>query len=192
MSEQAASPRAEEGGGGQSAAGPSAAPGRPLCSPGASHPPSNQRRGQRVYWMLQAAAEGCKSCVQYYVLVEKIDPCSRSENAGYTALDWATWAASKGVDGASEVAEFLREQAPEMPELAAKPRLSKEAAAREAGLRTPLPENVGARMMAKMGWVAGQPLGSRGDSGALLEPLKPDTKRCGGQLRGLGYVDQQD
>ena len=107
-------------------------------------------------------------------------------------MDWATWAASKGVDGACEAAEFLREQAPEMPQPAANPRLSKEAAAREAGLSTPLPDNAGARMMTHMAWTEGQPLGSRSNSWALLEPLRPDTSRCGGQLHGIGYVGEGD
>ena len=279
---------AAEGSGIQSAADPSSAPGRPLCDPGASHPPVKKRRGQRVYWMLQAAAEGCKSCVQYYVEEEDLDPSSRSENAKYTALDWATWAASNGVDGASGVAEYLRELAPELPEQAANPAtgrrlcclgeshppgrkrsrskanwmfqaaaegcktcvryyvriekvdplsqsenakytaldwanwaaskgvagasevaeflleesdgwelvshsgVSQETAAREAGLSTPLTNNVGAGMMAQMGWAAGQPLGPRADSGARMEPVRPDTSRCGTSLRGVGYVYKKD
>ena len=50
--------------------------------------------------MFQAAAEGCKSRVEYYVRQEGLDPRAKSENAGYTALDWATWAVENGVDGA--------------------------------------------------------------------------------------------
>ena len=76
--------------------------------------------------------------MQYYVRVEKIDPLSRSENAKYTALDWATWAASRNVAGASEVAEFLREQAPDGGDLVSHSGVSQETAAREAGLSTPL------------------------------------------------------
>ena len=78
-----------------------------------------------------------------------------------------------------------------MSELAANPRLRKEAAAREAGLSTPLEDNAGMRMMLKWGGVPGLPLGSRDDSGALVEPLRPDTARMGGELHGLGYVDKR-
>ena len=183
---------AAESSGSQNAAGPSSAPGRPLCEPGVSHPPGRKRRGPRVNWMLQAAAEGCKTCVQYYVRVETIDPPSRSENAKYTALDWATWATSQNVAGASEVAEFLREQAPDGGDLVSDFCVSQETAAREAGLNTPLSDNVGAGMMAQMGWEAGQPLGARADSGARMEPVRPDTSRCGKELRGVGYVGKKD
>ena len=69
------------------------APGRPLCEPGVSHPPGRKRRGPRVNWMFQAAAEGCMTCVHHYVLVAKMDPLAQSENIKYKALDWATWAA---------------------------------------------------------------------------------------------------
>ena len=54
-------------------------------------------------------------------------------------------------------------------------------------------DNVGARIMRiHMGWEDGQPLGPRGAPGALLEPLRPDTSRCGGQLHGIGYVGEGD
>ena len=129
---------AAEGSGSQSVADPSSAPGRSLCDPGASHPPVKKRRGQRVYWMVQAAAEGCKSCVQYYVEEEHIDPSSRSEDTKYAALDWATWAASRNVAGASEVVEFLRGQAPGGGDLVSDFGVSQETAVKEAGLSTPL------------------------------------------------------
>ena len=191
------------------AAAPLPADAPPPCLPGASHPPSKKRRGSRVCWMYQAAAEGCKTCVQYYVDVEAVDPRTRSDNMGYTALDWAVWAASRGVDGASGVAEFLRERAPELseppekrrsaeappPDAAAQKRLpgkrsTIEAVAREAGLSTPLPDNVGARMMAQMGWVPGQALGPHSDAGALVEPLRPDTSRLDEQRHGVGYLSE--
>ena len=70
--------------------------------------------------------------------------------------------------------------------------VSQETAAREAGLSTPLSDNVGAGMMAQMGWAAGQPLGPRPDSGARMEPVRPDTSRCGTSLRGVGYVHTKD
>ena len=80
------------------------------CIPFACHPPRNaRRRKDSVYWLLQAAAEGCTSCVMYYVLQQKIPPCSPSENMKYTSLDWAEWSAQRGVPGALEVATFLRE-----------------------------------------------------------------------------------
>ena len=167
--------------------------GRPLCEPGVSHPPGRKRRGPRVNLMLQAAAEGCKTCAQYYVRVGKIDPPSRPENAMCTALDWATWATSQNVAGASEVAEFLREQAPDGGDLVSDFGVSQETAAREAGLITPLSDNVGAGMMAQMG-VGGRPTAGPpcADSDARMEPVRPDTSRCGTSLRGVGYACKKD
>ena len=105
---------------------------------------------------------------------------------------WAKWAASKGVAGASEVAEFLLAESDGW-ELVPHSGVGQETAARDAGLSTPLTNNAGAGMMAHWGCAAGQPLGPRPDSGARMEPVRPDTSRCGtSSLRGVGYVHEKD
>ncbi len=149
-----------------------------------------------MYWMLQAAAEGRKSCVEHYLLVEGLDPCAQSEHCKYTALDWAEWSAAKGVDGAAEVAAYLRDQAPALQSRAPSASSTRrhwraaEAVARETGLSTPIPESLGTRILERMGWVPGQALGSGRESGAPLEPLRPDTTRLEGPRHGLGYATE--
>ena len=68
----------------------------PTCTPGHSHPPSKQHQDIREYWLFQAASEGCKECVTYYLTTEQLDPNSVSLNVGYTVLDYALFAQQCG------------------------------------------------------------------------------------------------
>ena len=81
------------------------------CIPGEAHRPSRSRCSQPRYWLFQAARDGCLPCVQRMLNEEGIDVHSTSENLGYTALDFATWAAEKDVVGAQEVMAFLAQEA---------------------------------------------------------------------------------
>ena len=133
-------------------------------------------------------------CVKHYLDLneEGIHPGVRSDTQGYTALDFAVWSAREGVAGAAEVAEYLRTVTPASPENSAQSwtrasRAAAESAAREAGLNTPLVDNVGAQMMARMGWQPGEPLGASSQSDSLREPLRPNTASIDAPRHGLGY-----
>ena len=62
--------------------------------------------------MYNAAYAGCQRCVAHFLEVEKLPPDSRSENAGYTVLDWALYARDKHVAGADTVIEYLNDHWP--------------------------------------------------------------------------------
>ena len=62
---------------------------------------------QQKYYLFQAAKEGCKRCVAYYLEVEKVDPYSVSDHEKYSLMDWAKYACSLDVPGAFAVVEYL-------------------------------------------------------------------------------------
>ena len=87
------------------------APARPIdqCLPGVSHLPPRRRREQRKYRLFWAASAGCLRCVRHYIADEGVDPGSKSNTQGWTALDFAAWARQRGVVGADDVEAFLRD-----------------------------------------------------------------------------------
>ena len=80
------------------------------CTPGVSHPPTKRRRALRKYWLFGAARAGCLRCVRHYIDVEGVDPASKSDTHGWSALDFAVWARQQGVVGAAEVETFMAQK----------------------------------------------------------------------------------
>ena len=75
-----------------------------------THLPSQRRRGREngMYYLFQAAYEGCYSCVRRYIDEEGVDINSMSANRKYTALAWAEWALVEEVAGAGKVVDFSK------------------------------------------------------------------------------------
>ena len=81
-----------------------------LC--GREHKACRKKRGgpSPQYKMFAAAAEGCLMCVRYYVELDGIPHDAASENNKYTALDFATWAASQDQTDTQAVQLYLRQK----------------------------------------------------------------------------------
>ena len=77
------------------------------CTPGKSHAPTKRRRARRKYWLFGAARAGCMRCVRHFIEVERVDPTSKSDTHGWSALDFAAWARQQGVVGAEEVETYM-------------------------------------------------------------------------------------
>ena len=78
-----------------------------LCT--REHTACNKKKGGRrpEYKLFSAAAEGCLQCVRYYVERADIPYNAKSENSGYTALDFAQWAASREQTDTQAVQQYL-------------------------------------------------------------------------------------
>ena len=79
-----------------------------LCT--REHTAGRKKRGGTgpEYKMFSAAAEGCLQCVRYYVERAEIPYNAKSEISGYTALDFAQWAASQEQTDTQAVQRYLR------------------------------------------------------------------------------------
>ena len=164
---------------GQSAAEP--VPSRD-CSPGVSHPPSKRRRADRKCWLFGAASAGCLRCVRHYVEDESVDPLSRSETNGWTALDFAEWARQQGVAETTEVEAYLA--VVHLVDVCAGGEDPSSAATLPESDPGPA-EGPGMKLMRRQGWRPGQGLGKR-DHGRR-EPVEADQSRLSGQRHGLGF-----
>ena len=64
----------------------------PLAPCGASHRLVKKgTQGNATYMYYSAAVAGCLQCVRYWVETERVPPDARSENQGYTAIDYIAW-----------------------------------------------------------------------------------------------------
>ena len=79
------------------------------------HRPSKGKEHLLKNWLFRAASDGCLDCVKHFLEKEELRPFSLSEPLEYTVLDMAIWAKCKGVKGAQEVAQYLRDAYPQMP-----------------------------------------------------------------------------
>lgn len=87
-----------------------------LCSGLDAHTPTQnsfKKTGHRKYFMFQAAADGCLTCLRHLIEIEGIDWTLTSDSCKYSALDFAQWELSKvsrsGGDSQrwAEVIEYL-------------------------------------------------------------------------------------
>ena len=79
------------------------------------HRPSKGKEHLPKNWLFRAASDGCLECVKHFLQKEEFHPVDVSDPLEYTALDMAVWAKCKGVRGAQEVVQYLRDTYPEMP-----------------------------------------------------------------------------
>ena len=168
----------------QSSTGPSAAEPLPSgdCRPGVSHPPAKGRRADRKYWLFGASSAGCLRCVRHYVEDEGVEPLSRSDTRGWTALDFAGWAVQQGVAEAAEVEAYLRMvHLVDVCEDGEGP--SSVATLPESDLGSA--EGPGVKLLRLQGWRPGQGLGKH--SQGRREPVEADQSRKKGQKHGLGF-----
>ena len=85
-----------------------------ICPHGLDHQPRLWRkRNSFKEWFYEAAKQGCLSCIRHCVEVLHVDTGVKSDNAGFTALDWSRWVASdqsnfyRNIMGADQVCTYL-------------------------------------------------------------------------------------
>ena len=143
------------------------------------------------YKLFYAAQYGCLECVERLVREEGVAADAVTNSQTYSAMDFAEWGEKKGIKGRhADVKSFLQKQLPSADGSSAtepqeEPQGSRKAMEKERrckGLQQPVQAPTAARIMASMGWSAGEGLGATGQG--MAEPLtipEPDTTR-----RGLG------
>lgn len=80
-------------------------PSQTAC-PSTAHVPST-RPGNRIYWLFQAAQEGCLECVRRLVEEEGLDVDSKSQTQGWSALSFAEWGRDKFGNDTTDVRAYL-------------------------------------------------------------------------------------
>ena len=114
----------------------------------------------QLYDLFYAITAGCKLCVRYLLHDVGVSAVAPSKTQGYTAVDLAEWAEKNAGDDASieraEIIDMVRTRA---------------AVDAGASLNKPFHSEKANRMMLRMGWIPGQPLGATG--GGLMTPLRP-------------------
>ena len=83
--------------------------------PDTAHIPTQKsaRAGGREYYLFAAACDGCLTCVQKLVEVEKVDVFATPRSCKYTALDFAEWEVSQQTSRAPQcerVVAYLRQR----------------------------------------------------------------------------------
>ncbi len=83
--------------------------------PDTAHIPTQKsaRAGGREYYLFAAAYDGCLTCVQKLVEVEKVDVFATPRSCKYTALDFAEWEVSQQTSRAPQcerVVAYLRQR----------------------------------------------------------------------------------
>ena len=139
------------------------------CATLPRHKPSQKRRHLEKYWLFSAAGAGCLACVRRLLEVDKVDPESVSDSQSYNVFDFAMWADEERQPA---MLEYLRQQCPQTERM----QPPSENVARRRGLETAIASGPGYEMLARMGWLPGEALGSIGRDG-LLEPLAPVQRR---------------
>ena len=83
-------------------------------------PKKTEKRSKDCDYLYEAAFVGCLPCVRYFVEEKCVPPMESSDDSGYTAADWASWAISLqeqgkapsicDIPGCAEVREYLQDQ----------------------------------------------------------------------------------
>ena len=130
-----------------------------------AHRPKKKRRDMsaeetQLCDLFYAITAGCKLCVRYLLHDVGVSAVAPSKTQGHTAVDFAEWAEKNAGDEASieraEITAMVRARA---------------AVDAGASLNKPFHSEKANRMMLRMGWAPGQPLGATGVG--LMTPLRP-------------------
>ena len=81
-----------------------------ICPCGKDHTPKNlNRRKLILYWMFNAAYDGCLPCVKRCIEFHHIDPGKKSLSGEYTAMSWAIHGRDHARHGTADVVAYLRD-----------------------------------------------------------------------------------